>query len=329
MMRLLLTHVPQARQQYYGARALGRLQELVEVVLHEGDTPLDAEGVIARARDVDFIIADRTTAMPGEIFAGLPQLKAAMRTAIDIRNIDVEAASKAGVLVTHAEVGFVQSVVELTLGLLVDLSRGVSRAVADYRMGRQPEIRVGRQLGGSTIGIIGYGRISRALAPLLLAIGVKVLVSDPYAQVDDQRLVKLPLEELLERSDTVICLAVANEETENLMNAAAFARMKPDAFFINMSRGNLVDEAALARALTEGRLAGAAMDVGRAPDQMPSPDLARLPNVIATPHIGGLTPPASESQAFDTVRQVEALVQGKVPPGAVNLDRWTRRIASS
>ncbi len=86
----------------------------------------------------------------------------------------------------------------------------------------------------------------------------------------------------------MICLAIANEETENLLDAAAFARMKPDAFFINMSRGNLVDEAALARALEEGRIAGAAMDVGRAPDQMPSPELARLPNVIATPHIGGL-----------------------------------------
>jgi D-3-phosphoglycerate dehydrogenase len=180
-------------------------------------------------------------------------------------------------------------------------------------------------VAGSTIGIIGYGRISRALAPVLLAMGVRVLISDPYAQLDDQRFVKLPLEDLLVQADTVICLAIANEETENLMNAAAFARMKPDAFFINMSRGNLVDEAALARALAEGRIAGAAMDVGRAPDQMPSPELARLPNVIATPHIGGLTPPASESQAFDTVRQVEALVQGKVPPGAVNLDRWTRR----
>ena len=123
----------------------------------------------------------------------------------------------------------------------------------------------------------------------------------------------------------MVCLAIANEETENLMDAAAFARMKPDAFFINMSRGNLVDEAALAKALTEGRIAGAAMDVGRAPDQMPSPELARLPNVIATPHIGGLTPPASESQAFDTVRQVEALVKGEVPPGAANLESWTRR----
>ena len=324
-MRLLLTHVPQARRQYYGARALARLQELVEVVLHEGDAPLAPAGLIAAARDVDLIIADRATAVPGEVFASLPSLKVVMRSAIDIRNIDVPAASKAGVLVTHAEAGFVQSVIELTVGLLVDLSRGVSRAVADYQAGRKPEIRIGRQLGGSTVGIIGYGRISRALAPLLAAMGVEVLVSDPYAQVDDRRFVKLPLEDMLACADYVICLAIANEEAENLMDAAAFARMKPDAFFINMSRGNLVDEAALAKALTGGRIAGAAMDVGRAPDQMPSPELARLPNVIATPHVGGLTPPASESQAFDTVRQVEALVKGEIPAGAANLAAWRRR----
>lgn len=326
-MKLLLTHVPQARHQYYGAGALTRLHELVEVVLHQGAAPLDAKGVIAAARDVDLIIVDRSTPLPGEIFAALPDLKVVMRSAIDIRNIDVVAASQAGVLVTHAEAGFVPSVIELTVGLLVDLSRGVSRAVADYQAGRKPEIRVGRQLGGSTVGIIGYGRISRALAPVLAALGMKILVSDPYAQIDDPRFTKLPLEDLLATADTVICLAIANEETENLMDAAAFARMKPDAFFINMSRGNLVDEPALAAALTEGRLAGAAMDVGRAPDQMPSPELARLRNVVATPHIGGLTPPASESQAFDTVRQVEALVRGAVPPGAVNVDRWIRRPA--
>ncbi len=325
-MKLLLTHVPLSRKNYYGARALARLQELVEVTLHEGDAPLDPRGVIATARDVDFIIADRSTAVPGEIFASLPGLKVVMRSAVDIRNIDVAAASAAGVLVTHAEPGFVQSVVELTLGFLVDLSRGVSRATADYHAGRKPEIRVGRQLSGSTVGIIGYGRISRDLAPLLATMGMTVLVSDPYAQIDDRRLIKLPMEDLLARADYVICLAIANTETENLLDAAAFARMKPDAFFINMSRGNLVDEAALTKVLAEGRIAGAAMDVGRAPDQMPPPELARLPNVIATPHVGGLTPPASESQAMDTVRQVEALVKGEVPPGAANLDRWTRRV---
>jgi D-3-phosphoglycerate dehydrogenase len=325
MTRLLLTHVPQARRQYFGARALARLQELVEVVLHEGEIPLDPAGVIAEGGEADFIIADRATAVPAEVFAGLPRLKVVMRSAIDIRNIDVEAASKAGVLVTHAEAGFVPSVVELTLGFLVDLSRGITRAATDYHEGRMPEIRVGRQLSGSTVGLIGYGRISRALAPVLASMGMTVLVSDPYAQIDDRRFVKLPLGELLERADYVICLAIANEETEKLMDAAAFTRMKPAAYFINMSRGNLVDEAALAKVLAEGRIAGAAMDVGRAPDQMPSPELARLPNVIATPHIGGLTPPASESQAFDTVRQVEALMKGQVPPGAANLQSWTRR----
>jgi D-3-phosphoglycerate dehydrogenase len=324
-LKLLLTHLPLARQTYYGVRALTRLQELVEVTLHEGDVPLDAAGVIAAARDVDFIIADRSTPMPGEIFAGLPKLKVVMRSAVDIRNVDVAAASAAGVLVTHAEPGFVKSVVELTLGFLVDLSRGVTRAATAYHEGRKPEIRVGRQLSGSTVGIIGYGRISRDLAPLLATMGMTVLVSDPYAQVDDQRFIKLPMDDLLTRADYVVCLAIANEETESLLDAAAFARMKPDAFFINMSRGNLVDEAALTKALTENRIAGAAMDVGRAPDQMPSPELARLPNVIATPHIGGLTPPASESQAMDTVRQVEALVKGEVPPGAANIAHWTRR----
>ena len=324
-MKLLLTHLPLARQTYYGMRALARLQELVEVTLHEGDAPLDPAGVIAAARDVDFIIADRSTPVPGEIFAGLPRLKVVMRSAVDIRNVDVAAASVAGVLVTHAEPGFVKSVVELALGFLVDLSRGVTRAATAYHEGRKPEIRVGRQLAGSTVGIIGYGRISRDLAPLLAAMGMTVLVSDPYAQVDDQRFIKLPMDDLLARADYVICLAIANEETENLLDAAAFARMKPDAFFINMSRGNLIDEVALTKVLTENRIAGAAMDVGRAPDQMPSPELARLPNVIATPHIGGLTPPASESQAMDTVRQVEALVKGEVPPGAANLAHWTRR----
>jgi D-3-phosphoglycerate dehydrogenase len=326
-MKLLLTHVPQARRQYYGERALARLQELVEVRLHEGAAPLDSKNLMAAAADADFIIADRSTPVPAEVFAGLPKLKVVMRSAIDIRNIDQAAASKAGVLVAHAEAGFVKSVVELTLAFLVDLSRGVTRAATSYHRGEKPEIRIGRQLSGSTVGIIGYGRISRDLAPVLAAIGMKVMVSDPYAQVDDRRFLKLPLEQMLGQADYVICLAIANEETENLMNEAMFARMKPDAFFINMSRGNLIDEAALMKVLQEGRIAGAAMDVGRAPDQMPSPELARLPNVIATPHIGGLTPPASESQAFDTVRQVEALVKGEVPPGAANLKDWTRRLS--
>lgn len=324
-MKVLLTHTPQFRRQYYGERSLQGLQAVAQVVLHQADDALDAAGLIGAAGDVDIIVADRLTEGPGEIFPRLPKLRAFVRCAVDIRNVDVEAASAAGVLVTRAGPGFVPSVAELALGFLVDLSRGISRATADYHAGRSPEVVMGRQLAGSRLGIIGYGSIGRYLAPIGIALGMEVLVADPFATVDDARIKQVPLEDLLRRSDYVVCLAVANETTENLIGQAALALMRPHAFFINLSRGNLVDEAVLAAALRENRIAGAAIDVGRARDQMPSPELAKLPNVIATPHIGGLTPQAIESQSSETVGQVEAIINGRVPAGAVNADHWTRR----
>jgi D-3-phosphoglycerate dehydrogenase / 2-oxoglutarate reductase len=323
--KVLLTHTPQARAQYYGERSLAGLQAVAEVKLHQADAALDAIGLIAAADDVDIIVADRLTAGPSEIFPRLPKLRAFVRCAVDIRNIDVDAASAAGVLVTRAGPGFVQSVAELAIGFMVDLSRGVSRASADYHAGRQPAIVMGRQLAGSRLGIIGYGSIGRYLAGIAKVLGMEVLVADPFATIDDATIRLLPLDDLLDRADFVVCLAIANEKTENLIGQAALARMQPHAFFINLSRGNLVDEAALTAALREKRIAGAAMDVGRALDQMPTPGLAKLPNVIATPHIGGLTPPAIESQSLETVRQVEKIIAGEVPVGAVNAANWTRR----
>ena len=325
-MKILLTHTPDMRANYYGERALAGLRNLAELQLHEGASALAPRELIAAALDVDLIIADRLTAGPAEIFESLPKLKAFLRCAVDIRNIDVVAATAAGVLVTRAKPGFVESVTELTLGFLIDLARGVSRATADYQAGRFPDVRMGRQLAGSTIGIIGYGSIARHLAPIAATLGMSVLIADPHVTVDDGRFMQVPLATLLAESDHVVCLAVAIEATENLINEAALRRMKRDAVFINVSRGNLVDEAALTAALRDGVIAGAAMDVGRALDQMPTPALAALPNVIATPHIGGLTPPAIEAQALDTVEQVRELVAGKVPHGAVNAERWSRRL---
>ncbi|MCK1638459.1 hydroxyacid dehydrogenase [Bradyrhizobium sp. 157] len=324
-MKVLLTHTPQSRAQYYGDRSLAGLQAAAQVKLHEANDALDAAALIEAARDVDIIVADRLTAGPGEIFLKLPKLRAFVRCAVDIRNVDVEAASAAGVLVTRAGPGFIQSVAELALGFMVDLSRGVSRATADYHAGRRPEVIMGRQLAGSRLGIIGYGSIGRYLADIAKVLGMEIMVADPFATVSDAAIRHVPLDELLDGSDYVVCLAVANEQTENLIGQAALARMQPHAFFINLSRGNLVDEAGLSAALRENRIAGAAMDVGRALDQMPSPELASLPNVIATPHIGGLTPPAIESQSLETVRQVEAIIAGEVPAGAVNGDHWRRR----
>jgi D-3-phosphoglycerate dehydrogenase / 2-oxoglutarate reductase len=153
---------------------------------------------------------------------------------------------------------------------------------------------------------------------------MRVLVTDPYAKVANQGLAQVGLAQLLSQSDFVACVAAATEETENLMNERTFAQMKTGAFFVNASRGNLVDETALLRALDDGAVAGCAMDVGRAADQMPSPALARHPKVVATPHIGGLTPQATAHQAFETVAQVAEILGGSAPKGSVNADKATR-----
>ena len=137
-----------------------------------------------------------------------------------------------------------------------------------------------------------------------------MLAHDPHKTIESDSVRQTGLEELLGASDFVHCLATATPETENLMDEKAFAAMKPGAYFINVSRGNLIDEAALEKALTGGHLAGAALDVGRAADQKPSLHLALLPNVIATPHVGGQTPAAIESQALETVEQVRAVSKG-------------------
>jgi D-3-phosphoglycerate dehydrogenase len=212
----------------------------------------------------------------------------------------------------------------MAIGMMVDLARKITDSAIEYRNGREAEPRKGVQLHGATLGIMGYGAIGRYLGTLGVALGMKVLVSDPFAKVEDAGLHQVPLETLLAQSDFVVCLVIANEETENLMNAANFARMKRSAYFLNLSRGNLVDEAALLAALETKQIAGAAMDVGRAFDQKPSLNLASRADVIATPHTAGLTPDAIEHQALDTVKQVAELVAKRVPPGAVNTAKATR-----
>jgi D-3-phosphoglycerate dehydrogenase len=319
--KILLTHSPEALKLYYGERALGGLVKLGEVRLHHGNEPLQGQALIAAAADCDLIVSYRQSPAPAALFEGLPRLKAFLRCAIDIRNVDVAAASKAGVLVTQASAGFVTAVSEMVLGFLVDLSRGITRASLEYRSGGVPNAQLGRELKGSTLGVIGYGAIGREVVRLGRALGMRVLVNDPYVSDVEQT----PLDELLGESDYVVPLAVASAETENLIGREAFSKMKRGAFLINVSRGNLVDEAALEAALDSGHLAGCAMDVGRAPDQMPTPRLAARAEVIATPHAAGLTLPAIEHQSLETVAQAAEIIKGRAPKGAVNAEHWTRK----
>jgi D-3-phosphoglycerate dehydrogenase len=274
--RIFLTHPPEARAQYYGERALKGLAELGEVVLNPLDRVLTADELVGAARGAALIVSDRQTPGYGAALDRLPELVGFLRVAVDIRNVDVAAASRNGVLVTHASPGFVAAVAEWIFGAMVDLARHVTEYSSYYRStGSQPPARLGRQLRGATLGVIGYGAIGRYVCEIGIALGMRVLASDPHARIDGDRIAQVGLDELLAQADFVVPLAVATPETENLIDAAKLALMRPTAYLVNASRGNLVDETALAAALDGRRLAGAALDVGRAPDQMPTPSSTR------------------------------------------------------
>jgi D-3-phosphoglycerate dehydrogenase len=319
-LKILLTHSPEAMRLYYGDRALEGLRKVGEVLLHQKSAPLEGDALIEAAGDCDLIVSYRQSPGPAKLFESLPKLKAFLRCAIDIRNVDVAAASKAGVLVTQASAGFVTSVSELVFGFMIDLARGVIPATHLYHHNRVPPAKTGRELKGSTIGVIGYGQIGKEVVRLAKAFGMRVLIHDPYVKVE-----QVSLDQLLSQSDFVVPLAVASEETENLIDETTIKTMKRGAFLINVSRGNLVDEQAVEAALKSGHLAGCAMDVGRAPDQMPMLPLAARPDVIATPHIAGLTVPAIEHQSMETVAQAAEIVKGRAPKGAVNAEHWKRK----
>ncbi|MSP89351.1 MAG: hydroxyacid dehydrogenase [Alphaproteobacteria bacterium] len=321
--RIFLTHAPTARAFWYGEAALAALRAAGDVMLNPRDEPLDPAALAEAARGCPLVVIDRQTEAPAALFERMPDLVALIRVAVDIRNIDMAAASAAGVLVTQASRGFVASVSEWIVGAMIDAGRGLTGYVIDYRAGRTPMPVKGRQIKGATVGVIGYGAIARYLVPILAAMGARVLIHDPYVAPSPPA-EPAGLNDLLAQSDYVLPLAVATAETENLIDGAALGRMKPTAWLINASRGNLIDEAALERTLDARAIAGAAFDVGRAPDQMPSPHLARRPDVLASPHIAGLTPESIGHQSMETARQAAAILAGEIPAGAVNADRASR-----
>src|ERR1700730_18313421 len=170
MPRVFLTHSPDMLQSYYGERALAALKRHAEVRINPTGEVLDAAALAQTARGCEIIVSDRQTPGPGAFFRDAPDLVAFLRCAVDIRNVDVAAASAAGVLVTHATPGFAASVAEMTIGFVIDLARNISDSVLVYRQGRAPEAHTGRQLRGATLGIIGYGVIGEYLVPLGVAL---------------------------------------------------------------------------------------------------------------------------------------------------------------
>ena len=322
-LRVFVTHNPEDMEVYYG-RALPDLRAIVDVVTNPFDRDLTTPELVEAAAGCDVIVAHRATPGEADVFERLPELLAFLRCAVDISTIDVDAASASGVLIARAGKSFVASTAELALGLLIDVARNISASTCDYQAGHVPAQRPGYQLAGRTAGIIGYGAIGSYLATLLNAIGMEVLVCDPLLTIDAPAVRQVELAELLTRADAVFPLVVADATTQNLIGADELDTMRPGAALINVSRGEVLDEQAVAAALDSGHLGALGMDVGSAADQRPSTVLASRAGVVATPHLGGLTPENADAQAASSVEHVRAILDGDVPTGAVNAERASR-----
>ncbi|MCY0093427.1 NAD(P)-dependent oxidoreductase [Hoeflea ulvae] len=327
---ILLTHPVTARANWYGETALAALREAGEVILNDAEKIFTPEQLIAAAKGCKVIVLDRQTPVGAREFAALPDLLAVVRSGVDIRYIDVAAASEAGVLVTRTPAGYVDSTAELVLGHIINAARRIPDYVTGYREGHVPGPLQGVELAGKTVGLIGYGRIARRLTEILHVMNMRVLAHDPFTTVTAPA-VAAELDSVVEQSDFLVPLLIASDDTRGLISAQRIARMKHGAFLVNCSRGDVIDEVALVAALDSGRLAGVAMDVGCAPDNMPTPELAARRDVIATPHIGNLTREAQSRQPLNTVAQTRAVLSGSMPDHAINpdCDLRLRRLAKA
>ena len=257
----------------------------------------DAAEVIARTRDADALIIS-SSPVSRRVMESLEGVQAVMRTGVGYDVIDVPAATELGVVVINVPDVWIREVANHALALLLAWNRRIVTLDREVRggtwSGRVPGAVTG-SLHGETVGIVGLGNIGSAFARRIAALETHVIACDPY--VDDARFKTLGVERvdlptLAARADYVSVHALLNAETRGLLNEAFFRRMKPTACLVNTSRGPIVDEAALARALREGRLAGAALDVFEEEPLAADSPLRRLDNVILTPHAAYFSSPA-------------------------------------
>ncbi|MBZ5540992.1 MAG: phosphoglycerate dehydrogenase [Acidobacteriia bacterium] len=280
------------------------------------------ETLHAEIADADALVVRSATKVTAELLEKAPRLRVVGRAGVGVDNIDLEAATRRGVLVMSTPGGNAISVAEHTFALLLALARQVPRHDAAIHAGRwEKSSAAGTEVRGKTLGLIGLGRIGGEVARRARAFEMRVLAYDPYiseAAAREAQVELVPLEKLLAESDFVSLHTALSPATQNLINAQSIAQMKKGARLVNAARGELVDEGALAEALKSGRLAGAALDVFVEEPPKNSPLIA-LPNVIATPHVAGSTTEAQEEVGTQIAQQVRDYLADGIIRNAVNL----------
>ena len=293
---------------------------------------LSAAEYAAVLPDYDALVVRSQVKVDAELIAAGRRLVVIGRAGVGVDNVDLDAATRAGIVVVNAPTGNTIAAAEHTLALLYALARRIAAADASVRRGEWKRSQfTGVELRGRTLGIVGLGKIGQAIAKRARAMEMTVIGVDPYVSAEQAALhgVELvELEALLVRSDAITLHVPLGRATRGLIGATELAQMKPGAFLLNVARGGVIDEAAVAQALREGRLAGAGIDVFEHEPPLDSP-LLDAPNTVLTPHLGASTAEAQVLVAEEVAAQVLDVLDGRSARYAVNAPLLTPETAQA
>jgi glyoxylate reductase len=303
--------------------ALGRLQEAHEVEIWDGLLPPTSAELAHGAAEAEGLLTLLTDRVDAALIDSSPRLRAISNYAVGVDNVDLEAASRRGIPVGNTPDVLTDATADLTFALLLAAARKLPQAMQSVAEGDwvtwEPALNLGQEVHGATLGIIGFGRIGRAVATRAEGFEMRIL----HAGRDQ------PVDGLLRESDFVSLHAPLTPENHHLIDAEALSTMRPTAILINTARGGLIDQPALAHALEQGSIAGAALDVTDPEPLAPDDPLLRAPNLIITPHIGSATHAARERMAELAVENLLAGLAGLPMPHQVNeLGAGARRAGS-
>ncbi|MCZ8380410.1 phosphoglycerate dehydrogenase [Mycobacterium sp. CPCC 205372] len=286
----------------------------------------DRPKLLAAVPDADALLVRSATTVDAEVLAAAPKLKIVARAGVGLDNVDVDAATARGVLVVNAPTSNIHSAAEHALALLLATARQIPAADATLRQHAWKRSSFsGTEVFGKTVGVVGLGRIGQLVAQRLAAFGAHITAYDPYvssARAAQLGIELLSLDELLGRADFISVHLPKTKETAGLFGKDALAKIKPGAIIVNAARGGLIDEQALADAITSGHIRGAGLDVFATEPCTDSP-LFELPQVVVTPHLGASTAEAQDRAGTDVAASVRLALAGEFVPDAVNVGGGT------
>jgi len=282
----------------------------------------DREKLLAAVPEADALLVRSATTVDAEVLTAAPKLKIVARAGVGLDNVDVDTATERGVLVVNAPMSNIHSAAEHALALLLSAARQIPAADASLREHAWKRSSFsGTEIFGKTVGVVGLGRIGQLVAQRLAAFGAHIVAYDPYvspARAAQLGIELLTLDELLVRADFISVHLPKTPETAGLIDKEALAKTKPGVIIVNAARGGLVDEAALAEAVTSGHVRAAGIDVFTSEPCTDSP-LFDLPQVVVTPHLGASTTEAQDRAGTDVAESVKLALAGEFVPDAVNV----------